>query len=334
MDLAYVIGIDGGGTKTVAVLADRLGYVLDTVIAGPTNINTTSEQDVEEVFRVLFQVLKEKHPLAFEHVSTVFAGISGAGSEHTQQKIKRFIMNGLSDKVITYVEPDTINALFSGTYGEAGIVQISGTGSITYGVNEAGVYDRVGGWGYLLGDEGSGYDIGRNAMIAALHAADGRGEKTLLLNLIFNHFKVNSARQLIEKIYQAPVPKNEISPVAKLVFQAYYKKDTIAEQILHRAADDITTGILTLANRLFAANSSVPVVLCGGVFHDRNVLPPMIRKQLTSKTDKLTLRLPDITPAAGSVIGALKFGHQSIISNKIIGNLKQSLKVGDGRCRI
>lgn len=334
MDLTYVIGIDGGGTKTEAVLADQLGNVLEVAKAGPTNINTTSEQDVEEAFSILFQLLKDKHPQEFNHVSTVFAGISGAGGKYTQQTIKQFITKRLSETVTTYVEPDTINALYSGTYGEAGIVQISGTGSITYGINEAGVHERVGGWGYLLGDEGSGYDIGRNGIIAALHAADGRGKETLLLNLVFNHFRVNSARHLIEKIYQAPVPKNEISPVAKLVFQAFYKNDPIAHKIILKAANDITISILTLANKLFEKKSSVQVVLCGGVFYDENVLPAIIKEQIASKTDKLTLHLPRISPVGGSVIGALKFEHQSILSNKIINNLKQSLKVGDGSCRI
>lgn len=329
MDLVYVIGIDGGGTKTEAVLADRVGHVLDIVKAGPTNINTTSQKEVQRTFHTLFQVLQEKHPQAFKHVSTVFAGLSGAGSEYARYKVKQLMTNELPKTVTTYVEPDTINALYSGTYGEAGIVQISGTGSITYCVNEAGVHDRIGGWGYLLGDEGSGYDIGRKGIIAALYAADGRGEETILLELILNHFQVNSTRQLIDRIYQAPVPKNEISPVAKIVITAYKQNDSVAKHIMDEAADDMVTSILTLSNKLFPKSKSTPVVLCGGMFHDQTVLPVMIKEKIISKTERLTILLPRISPVGGSVIGALKYGHQAMVSNRIIDHLKQSLKVGD-----
>src|SRR5690606_9748397 len=111
------------------------------------------------------------------------------------------------------------------------------------------------------------------------YAADGRGEETLLLNLILNHFQVNSTRQLIDRIYQAPVPKNEISPVAKLVIKAYKQNDSVAKHIIGEAADDMVTGILALSNKLFSKSVSVPVVLCGGVFHDKTVLPVMMREK-------------------------------------------------------
>src|SRR5690606_33501572 len=101
----------------------------------------------------------------------------------------------------------------------------------------------------------------------------------------------------------APVPKNEISPVAKLVIKAYKQNDSVAKHIIGEAADDMVTGILTLSNKLFPKSVSVPVVLCGGVFHDKTVLPVMMREKIRSQTDRLTLLLPRISPVGGSVIG-------------------------------
>src|SRR5690625_5281192 len=152
--MGYVIGIDGGGTKTVAVIANTAGEVKVSSLVGPTNPNVLSFAALKETINNLFHQLRDQAPDAISRVETVFAGISGAGTEEKQNTIKKILMENVPSSTYFQVVPDSINALYAGTFGKPGIVQIAGTGSITYGINRENKHWRIGGWGYLFGDEG------------------------------------------------------------------------------------------------------------------------------------------------------------------------------------
>ncbi|MBP1971542.1 N-acetylglucosamine kinase-like BadF-type ATPase [Virgibacillus natechei] len=301
--MSYVMGIDGGGTKTKAVIADRKGRVLAQHMVGPTNPNIVSEEELKDTLEILFTSLERKAPIPFQTTTCLFAGISGAGNDKNKRVLHLLIEQFVPGNIAVQVEVDTINALYSGTYGAPGIVQISGTGSITYGINRHLEHDRVGGWGYLFGDEGSGYDIGRKGLIAALKAVDGRGSETIMLPWLYTHFNVSRAQDLIQKIYSSPTPKNKIAPLAKIVFQAYKQKDPLACKILAEAAKEITFSIKTLYEKQFEVGEKVDVVLCGGVFNDEHVLPRLIKENL-SKYPTINVILPEISPVGGALIGA------------------------------
>ncbi|WP_100010344.1 N-acetylglucosamine kinase [Lentibacillus sediminis] len=320
----YVIGVDGGGTKTEAVLADGLGNLIARAASGPTNLNGMTKEHVQEAFTALFSSLEDQAPDAYSQVASIFAGIAGAGNEHNKQLLHDLIQTCAPHVAKIQVEADAVNALYSGTFGKPGIVQISGTGSITYGVNRQQSQDRVGGWGYLFGDEGSGYDLGRQAIAGVLRAEDGRGEDTAMRPLIYAHFGVNHSQDLIQKIYAAPFPKQEIAPLAKIVFAAYAENDPLAEKILKRSARETALSIQTLYKRLFSPDEQVDVVLCGGVFSNQDVLPPMIGQELHDCSE-CRLVLPRLSPVGGSVIGALSMqNHQP--DQRIIVNLIQAME--------
>src|SRR5918993_494438 len=131
----HVLGIDAGGTKTVALLADGDGRILGEGRAGAANLQTEGELEVEKILHTVIEL------------------VAGAGAS-------------------------------------PGIVVISGTGAIAYGVSHHGVAARAGGWGPTLGDEGSGYWIGRRALAAVMRDADGRGPHTDLTRLVLRHFSL------------------------------------------------------------------------------------------------------------------------------------------------
>lgn len=322
--MTYVIGIDGGGTKTTAVMADATGTIIASTTGGPTNPNLIPTEELHHTLDTLLKQLESQAMAYYKKVSFLFAGISGAGVEQSRTELFRILTELVPSTIAIQVEADTINALYSGTYGKPGIVQIAGTGSITYGINNKSQHDRVGGWGYLFGDEGSGFDIGRQGIMAVLKADDARGSETMLSNRMYTFFDVKNARDLIQKIYTATVPKNEISPLSQIVFQAYKENDAVAVAIIESVAKEISYSIKTLYQKLFEKDEIVKVVLCGGVFNEKNILPNLIKKELDHLTC-ISAYIPELPPVGGSVIGAYLI-HESTLEPTIIKKLISSFK--------
>ncbi|MGY0692106.1 N-acetylglucosamine kinase [Virgibacillus sp. FSP13] len=314
--MAYVIGIDGGGTNTRAVLADLGGKIYATAFAGSTNPNTVSQQVLMNTFARIMGELENEAPRQYEQVMTIFAGISGSSGELAKEKVKQIIHHIVSERITVIVETDAMNALYSGTYGEYGMVQIAGTGSVTYGMNQFRKQGRVGGWGYLVGDEGSGYTIGQQGIADSLKSYDGRGQGTVLLEMLYDYFQVTNGEQLISHVYSSSNPKNEISSVAKLVFEAYKRKDVIAEKIINDASDDLIVCVTTLYKKLFK-NERVKLVLCGGVFSDLDILPSLIKSGLKNHTNMVNVVIPTIPPVGGSIIAAYIAAGEKINKNTI-----------------
>lgn len=322
--MEYVIGMDGGGTKTEAVLADSKGHILARAVVGPSNPNLISATELKRVYQTLLESLQKEVPVEFAKATQLFAGSAGVGNDETSRKVTDILRAITASEMKIQVESDAVNALYSGTYGEAGIVQIAGTGSITYGLNEKRQQQRVGGWGYLFGDEGSGYDIGRNAISAVLDAKDGHGKPTLLTGMILEHFCAKDELDMVQKIYAYPAPKTSISPLTKIVFEAYKQTDAVAVTIVSKAAADMCSHIKTLYKQHFQQPQKIRIVLCGGVFEERSILPPLV-EQGVSGISGTSICLPEIPPAGGSVIGAyLMSGIKPDL--KIIENMKNTYK--------
>lgn len=319
----YVIGIDGGGTKTQVVLADLNGNVLLNTMYGSTNPNAITKQELDDTFREIFQEMEETVPRSLNKVSSIFTGASGAGSKASASLLSEIIAPFFYEDTKIKVVPDSINALYSGTFGKPGIVQISGTGSITYGINERQEQGRVGGWGYLLGDEGSGYDVGKKGIQAVLQFFDGCGPDTLLSNMLFDLYKINSGRELIDKIYYSDNPRLEISRISKLVFQAFEKNDAVAIAILRKVADEIAQSIMTLDQKLFKEEGKVTVTLCGGLFSNTTILPVLLQDVLINYPKRMSLVTPEFPPVVGSVVGAY-LEIDCVVTEDIKKNLRSS----------
>ncbi|RDW16972.1 hypothetical protein CWR48_15305 [Oceanobacillus arenosus] len=322
--MEYVLGIDGGGTKTSAALANEKGEVIAKVTVGATNPNAVSNKVLKNTFQELFLSLKSQtENIGCEYIQ-IFAGIAGVGNETNRRRIIDVIAGFVTKTTDIHVEPDPVNALYSGTYGKPGIVQISGTGSITYGINSELQNSRVGGWGYLLGDDGSGYDIGRRGIVEALKFYDGRGDATILLTNLFAFYHVSNPQELMKKIYASTTPKNDIAAFAKIVLDAYKQKDSIAARIMMKVAKELSANIATLYQKHFQANEKVEVVLCGGAFSEQEILPKQIGKRLQELQLDLSVILPKMPPVGGSLIGAyLSQGKKpsQVMINNIINTI-------------
>ncbi len=318
--MEYVIGLDGGGTKTVAVIADQTGKIITEATGGTTNPNTLNQKELTTNIKRIFDLLKEQAPEAYRQVTYIYAGMSGVGTSKQKLIVSSIFKEILKISVPFEIVSDTMNALFSGTYGKPGIVQIAGTGSITYGINAKGFELRLGGWGYLFGDEGSGYDLGRRAIVSVLEFEEKRNEKTELKDLLLSHFNVKNGREMIEKIYKSSVPKKEIAPLSIYVFKAYKNEDRVAVKIVHDVAEQLTANVMTVNKELFSQQEVTPVILAGGVFSEKEILPLLIKRKLEN-SNNISVCLPEVPPVYGSVIGALK-NKGITVNEEVLKNIK------------
>src|SRR5262249_17152423 len=214
--------------------------------------------------------------------------------------VARGIMRRIGYKSRVLIVNDALVALEAGAPGEPGVVVISGTGSISYGRNAKGEAARSGGWGYVLGDEGSGYSIGRAAVRAVLREADRRGPKTKLSELLLKHFGIAEAQGLIREVYNTNLRPAAIGSLAKIVQEAFAQGDTVAIGILRGAADELEGSALSVARRLELAGQRFPFVLAGGIFRAVPWLEQELSRRLPVTSPNSLVRRLEREPAAGA----------------------------------
>ena len=298
----HVIGIDAGGTKTMCLLADQQGAVIATARAGGANLQAVGELQVEKVLHDVMEKAIGELELTPRAICLGIAGVDRP-DDHA---IVRGIMKRIGAKTKTVIVNDALVALEAGAPGEPGVVIISGTGSIAYGRNRAGAAARSGGWGYVLGDEGSGYWIGRAALRAVLRAADHRGPPTLLTELLLDHFQVAQPQALLHTVYHQQLSPAAIGALATSVQTASKEGDRAAIGILRGAADELESSALSVARRLDLLGEPFAFVLSGGIFRAVPWLEEELGRRLPLSAPRSETRVLNREPAEGAVRLALQ----------------------------
>jgi N-acetylglucosamine kinase-like BadF-type ATPase len=303
--MIHVLGIDAGGTKTVCQLADGNGALLSEARGGGANLQAAGELQVEKVIHdVMAEAIGDRGIVP----TAICLGIAGVDRPE-DSLIVTGIMRRIGAQARTVVVNDALVALEAGAPGSPGVVIISGTGSIAYGRNIRNEGARAGGWGHVLGDEGSGYWIGRAALRAVLRESDRRGPRTMLTPLLLEHFGVSEPQQLIHEVYRNSLRPSAIGALARAVQQAFIDGDPAAGGILRGAADELESAGLSVARRLGLAESGqepFPFILGGSIFRAIQWLREEIQRRLTAIVPHSTTRLLDREPAAGAVSIALQ----------------------------
>ncbi|HYT67801.1 MAG TPA: BadF/BadG/BcrA/BcrD ATPase family protein [Vicinamibacterales bacterium] len=297
----HVLGIDAGGTKTVCQLADDTGQVLAEARRGGANLQAAGELEVE---KVLHEVMEEAIGDRDVHPAAICLGIAGV-DRPDDARVVRGIMKRIGYKAKVLVVNDALVALEAGAPDEPGVVLIAGTGSIAYGRNEHNQAARVGGWGYMLGDEGSGYWIGRAALRAVLREADRRGPATQLTGLLLNYYGVPRAQDLIAQVYHGTLRPSAIAALAQCVQAAFSDGDQVAIGILRGAVDQLESAALSVARRLELIGSDFPFVLSGGIFRAVPWLEEELARRLPLASPRARTILLNEEPASGAVRLAL-----------------------------
>jgi N-acetylglucosamine kinase-like BadF-type ATPase len=293
----HVLGIDAGGTKTLCQLADEHGTLISEARSTGANLQAAGELHVE---KVLYEVMEEAigdRPIV---PAAICLGIAGV-DRPDDAAVVRGIMKRIGYKARVLVVNDALVALEAGAPGEQGVVIISGTGSICYGRNRSGEAARSGGWGYVLGDEGSGYWIGRAAVRAVLREADQRGRPTALTPLLLEHFKVDKPQGVIHQVYHSNLKPAAIGALAMSVYKAFTQGDEVAIGILRGAADELEASALSIARRLGLVGTAFPFILAGGIFKAVPWLEQELGRRLPLAAPGSTVRLLEAEPATGAV---------------------------------
>ncbi len=319
----YVIGVDGGGTKTELALIDLEGNLVGMERVGSTNYQAVGGEKLRDELLEGFSALANGTNVDIDRIDHIFLGLAGAGRQQDQEEIKALFDDTVFAGKIT-VDSDAIVAL-AGAFGtKPGIILIAGTGAICFGSNQDGKVVRSGGWGYLLGDEGSGYYFGREAIMAALKDFDGRGEKTDLKEKLKQHFELDSIDKIIPLIYQNKIDRVAVANIAPLVFELAKGGDLISEEIVRKAG--IEMGLLTksVANQLAFSGEEINVALIGSIFKQRDMLVNQISKELFEISWNVTIVEPRFQPTFGSALMGLK--KQNVqIDEDLLFNLEMSI---------
>lgn len=300
----YVIGIDAGGTKSVGLLADESGAILREARGGGANLRAHGELGVE---KSLFQVLDALNPP--QAVDALCLGIAGVARE-ADQELVRDLLRRIGIRRAVRIVTDAEVALVAGAPDRHGIVLVAGTGSIAYGVDPSGKSARSGGWGYLLGDEGSAFWLGHAAVRAGIRAADGRGPTTSLYVRICAQLELHEPARLVEWFYDQELSRTRVAQLARLVEEAAAEGDETAQDLLDQAARHLARAARAVERQLdFPA--PYPLVLSGGAFR---ACPSLIRR-LEARLDDLpkahAVRL-EVEPATGAVTMALDLLREAV----------------------
>lgn len=296
----YIIGIDGGGTKTVGMLTTATGQQLTQVQSGPSNYHVVGETETQAVLKNVVEELCEKAGILSTSAIHYCLGMAGLGRAEDKKVIGR-ICDELGIRENRILTHDAHIALVGGIEKQHGVIVISGTGAIVYGINADGNEARASGWGYLLGDEGSGYDIAINGLRAVARAADGRGRPTELTNRILNALELNAPSDLIRWVHAAS--RDTVAQLAEIVFDTAQTADATAEQIVDGAADELICAASSVIEQL-AFGAAFDIVLSGGNLIHQPVFVDKLRRQFARITPEASVLLPKHEPAYGAVLVA------------------------------
>lgn len=301
---AIVVGVDGGGSRTRAMVADETGKEIVSVEGGPSAVRPGQvEQSAETIAATVKDALAA---CDMSHVTpkVLCIGVAGAGREPEREALWQSLMGReLADDVV--VHPDAMIAL-DDAFGEGpGLLVIGGTGSVGYGRGPAGAFARCGGWGPICGDEGSGMWIGRRALSIVTAAHDGREPETLLTGAILTAAEVNEVSDLVAWAAQAtPATLATLAPVVMSVAQA---GDLRANSLVTLAVEELVVHARTLARLLFGdERAAVPLALGGGLLAKGTLLRKRMVHRLKSAVPGAQLREDEVVPVRGAVRGALR----------------------------
>lgn len=302
---ALVLGVDGGGTKTVALVADQIGNILTRREVGPTNPNVVGfDAAVKHLYQVIFDCCKDVRCTP-EELRNVVLALAGAGRAESRRRLNEGL-NGLFQKAgfknppVT-IETDARAALEGAFDGAAGVVVIAGTGSVVIGKTDRGEIVTIGGWGRVLGDEGSGYDIGREALKVLTHHLDHRAEAGKLWNALTLKYPLSSREDIIAAVYQEGI---DIAALARVVVDSAADNDITSQKILQHAANQLAEQIRVVVLRMGILRK-VGLVFCGGLIDHETVYANVLHMKILKILPQVEIRSAMHSPAHGAVFMAL-----------------------------
>ena len=301
---SFVVGVDGGGTKTRALLADGSGKQLaEATGAGSTVKPQEAERSAGVIAGVVRDLLEEAGKADLKP-RVLFVGVAGVGRPSEREALHEALSShDLAEEVV--IDTDFSVALNDAFADGPGVLVIAGTGSSAFARGPTGATARCGGWGPVIGDEGSGSWIGRRALSVVAAAADGREPETALTGAILTAAEVSETSELIRWAANAtPATLATLAPVVITVADA---GDLRANSIVSMAVEELALHVRALARQLFSdERASVPVALTGGLMKKGSSLRKRLEHRLKTAVPGAQIHAGEIDAARGAVQGALR----------------------------
>lgn len=314
----WFLGVDGGQSATKAVIGDERGRVRGQGTGGPCNHVSgpeTAARFTAAIGGAVAAACAEAGlPRDHRQFEAACFGFSGGPKDKQAWVAQMFDIARLS------VTHDGLIALSGATAGEPGVIAIAGTGTLAFGRNATGRTARAGGWGYIYGDEGSAFDIARQALRASLRMHEGWGPTTSLHDRLLTATGASDANEMLHWFYTPEFPRQRVATYAKLADEAATEGDAVARDILNAAAQHLAAMTAAVRRMIFVESEPARVAYVGGVFRSNRVRERF--RMLVELEDGNTCGPPEYAPAAGALIEAYRLADRTITLTEVPESLK------------
>jgi len=317
-----VLAVDGGGTGCRAALCNQSGQVLGYAQGGSCNYHSLGAEQATQTLTLLFTHLGKSQGL---RVNCVVLGLAGLNTKKDHATLTLIVQQALIAARITadniYLCNDAMLTLKGSVGQNNGLLIVAGTGSIACGITKDGLEVRVGGWGYRVGDEGSGYAIGKAAITHTLKSCDGREKSSGIAVALFNELSCADEDDLVNWVYSPQFSISKMAALAPLIVKLAEEGDVQSANIIQLACQELGDMALTVIRKLDLANKRFSLVLSGGILKN-----PIIHHQLIALLT-CTYGELEIVPSHPPLCAGLRYGlmMEGINNNSLLDGLAKQL---------
>ena len=304
----YAVGVDGGATKTVALIGTENGRILGRGESGSSNYHNVGSNDASKAIKSAVSLARKRASIRENSADVAVVALAAMNSSRDLAIARRFV-RAANIAAQVFVVHDSVAALHASVHGKTGIVVISGTGCMAAGINKAGRYVRAGGWGYIIDDEGSAYDIGTKALRSAFRTLDGRSPKTRLTNAIRQKFGVKTLENASPLIY-SEMGIDDIASLTPLVSRLA-PTDAVCREILRNAGVALAVLACVVAKQLKIEHDRFPIALVGGTFKAGIYLLQPFRARVKKDCPRADVMIMNTEPVHGALDIAVSKLHGS-----------------------
>ncbi|NOX60561.1 MAG: hypothetical protein GXP42_01210, partial [Chloroflexi bacterium] len=306
----FVIGVDGGGSKTDAVILSQEGELLGRGRGGPSNLHLVGAPATRAALWAAMKQAAQEAEVELSQAAAVVWALAGAGRS-MEAELLRELQAELLPEARGRVVTDILAALVGGVGARYGVAVVAGTGAAVYGEDAAGQSARAGGWGHLV-DRGSGHHIGLEALRAVARAADRAELPTLLTQRILATLNLTTESELIHWLYATERQVSDIAALAPLVIEVAQEGDLVATEIIARAADALAEDVDAVAKRLRFDEKKFPLVLTGGLLLGHPFFRSVVIQSIRTRAPAAQPRLPRFDAAIGAGLLAVELSGRAL----------------------
>lgn len=297
--MKYYLGIDGGGTKTLAIVCDENGTLVSRYVGKSINYNSVGTDTARKNLKDTVEGVLEGTDITLSSTFIGMPALSGRASDELTEKLCGGIIN--CPKIA--MDSDVYIGLESMKRDGPTAMVVSGTGSMAVGRLDNGEIIHTGGWGYILGDEGSGFAMGLAAVKAAICGAEGSAEETALTDRILAHFNITDIDGLIDIFYDPPISNSKIAKLAPVLFDCAKNGDKVADDIITVHAKMLASTVSAL---LMKMPCGTPLGMWGGVLVNCDVFRERFVAFVKEKHPDTQAEILRYPPEYGAVFAAMK----------------------------